>query len=733
MYNKIVKEINKIGDKISKLTDEQLKNKTHEFKERLKSGAEIEDIIIEAFAVAKEATKRITGKTLYDVQLCGGYVINQGRIAEIKAGEGKTLTAVLPAYVNSLKQEGVHIVTTNDYLAQRDFNEIGPILESLDVSVGIINQNMNYKEKKKAYNKDVTYGTNTEFGFDYLRDNLVKSKDEIVQRKLNCVIIDEADSILIDEAQTPMIISRKIEEVDNEKYNKAKMFVESLKGIHILKEKPKNRKQIQQIEKYDYYVDDTYKTVNLTQNGIKKAEAEYNLKNFYEETNIETINLVEQALKAKEIFKKDIDYIVNDGKAILIDKYTGRIMYGKRYTKGLHEAIEAKENLKIEESSVMLANITTQNYFKMYNKMSGMTGTAKSAEKELNDIYQIDVVKIPTNKPSKRIDHKDKIYKTKEEKYNAIINDIKETHKKGQPVLIGTTSIESSEKISDILKKENIEHQLLNAKNHELEAEIVKEAGKFGKVTIATNMAGRGTNILLDDESKKIGGLKIIGTEKNESARIDEQLRGRSGRQGEVGESIFYISKQDDLFRIYGSQKKAENMDYTIRKRLLYYDETLNYQRKIIHKNRKQILNKNIESKIKEFIELFCEELITTQNPKINEYKKELEEKEKIEISKENIEELKSKIIKRYESKIEEVGQDIFFEHQKNRILNVIDECWIEQLEIMEDLKNNIELRIYGGHNPIEEFKIEGKKYFDQMNKKIKMNIVTKLLFNSDY
>ena len=745
---KILEKIKKHEKEISQYNEQQLKEKTKELKKKIQQEKiELEEILPEAYAIAKRGTKIITGKTLYDVQIEGGYILNQGRIAEIKAGEGKTLTAVLPAYLNALEGKGVHIITTNEYLAKRDYNEVGKILEYLGITVGIIDQDMTTEERKKQYQKEVTYGTNTEFGFDYLRDNIARNKEEIVQRELNYAIIDEADSILIDEAQTPMIISNRKAKNDEKPYIKADKFVKSLKGIRIIKENPKDKKQLEENEKYDYVVDETYKTVVLTQKGIKKAEKEYNLKNFYEKENIETINLVKQALCANNILEKDVDYIIKDKSVQIIDKYTGRIMKGKRYTKGLHEAIEAKEGLKVDDSSTMVASITTQNYFKMYKKLSGMTGTAKTAEKELNEIYGLDVVEIPRNLKSKRKDRKDKIYGTEQEKLEAIIKEIKKSQEKGQPVLIGTISIEKSEELSKLLKKENIKHNILNAKNDKEEAKIVEQAGQIGKVTIATNMAGRGTNIIINqDEVIKAGGLKVIGTEKHESRRIDEQLRGRSGRQGQIGESIFYISLEDELIKIYGrnrkikskreiekAQKEAENKNYTSRKRMVNYDKTLNIQRRIIYGDRKQILEGVFEETIKNFIDYYCEQIIKENTEKANKVKQKLEEYEKINITEQNLKELEQKIYNRYRAKENEIGKTEFHEIEKERIIKVIDENWIEHLETMEYLKDNIELRVYGGYNPIQEYEKEGKKLFDKLIYKIKMNIINQLLFKNNY
>lgn len=754
---KILEKIKKHEKEISQYNEQQIKEKTEELKKKIQQEKiELEEILPEAYAIAKRGTKIITGKTLYDVQIEGGYILNQGRIAEIKAGEGKTLTAVLPAYLNALEGKGVHIITTNEYLAQRDYNEVGKILEYLGITVGIIDQDMTTEERKKQYQKEVTYGTNTEFGFDYLRDNIARNKEEIVQRELNYAIIDEADSILIDEAQTPMIISNRKAKNDEKPYIKADKFVKSLKGIRIIKENPKDKKQLEENEKYDYVVDETYKTVVLTQKGIKKAEKEYNLKNFYEKENIETINFVKQALCANNILEKDVDYIIKDKNVQIIDKYTGRIMKGKRYTKGLHEAIEAKEGLKIDDSSTMVASITTQNYFKMYKKLSGMTGTAKTAEKELNEIYGLDVVEIPRNLKSKRKDRKDKVYGAEQEKIEAIIKEIKKSQEKGQPVLIGTISIEKSEELSELLKKENIKHNILNAKNDKEEAKIVEQAGQIGKVTIATNMAGRGTNIIINqDEVIKAGGLKVIGTEKHESRRIDEQLRGRSGRQGQIGESIFYISLEDELIKIYGknreikskkeiksrtikkeiekAQKEAENKNYTSRKRMVNYDKTLNIQRRIIYGDRKQILEGIFEKTIKNFIDYYCEQIIKENTEKSNKVKQKLEEYEKINIREQNLKELEQKIYNRYKMKENKIGKTEFHEIEKQRILKVIDENWIEHLETMEYLKDNIELRVYGGYNPIQEYEKEGKKLFDKLIYKIKMNIINQLLFKNNY
>lgn len=763
----ILKEVNDLENVVCNYSKEQMQAKTNEFIEQLKQERKMDEILPEAFAMVREAVKRITGKRLYDVQIIGGYYLHQGRIAEIKAGEGKTLIESLPAYLNALNKKGVHVITTNEYLAKRDFEEVGEVLKYLGLSVGFIYQGMESKDRKEAYKMDVTYGVNTEFGFDYLRDNTVRDINDTVQRELNYAIIDEADSILLDEAQTPMIISQKGKEDKADEYIKARDFVNKLNGRTIIKEEPKNKKQQRENEKYDYIVDETYKTVELTEKGMKKAEEEYGVDNYYDAENYKIINYVRQALRAKEILKKDVDYIVLDNEVKLIDKFTGRIMHGKRFMKGLHQAIEAKEGLKIENSSKLIASITVQNYFKMYDKLSGMTGTAKTSEKEFNAVYELDVVQVPENKKSQRIDKRDRIFDDEKSKYEAVIEEIRKSKEKGQPVLVGTTSIENSEKLSNLLKKENIEHNILNAKNNKQEAEIVKEAGDVGKVTIATNMAGRGTNILLGGENEarkeevtKTGGLKIIGTEKHESRRIDEQLRGRSGRQGQVGESIFLLSLDDELIKIYGNkkrikeykkykpeklknvfledeflkaQKKAENRNYTIRKRMVRYDEVLDKQREIIYNDRKQVLKNNIDSIVKEFISYFCDNVINMSNKKDEKIIKSLERQENIKITKDNIDNLKEKIYNRYCAKAKEMGEEGFKTRIQSKLLFTIDDNWIDHLETMEDIKTNMELRVYGGYDPVGEYKIEGRKEFELLIYKIRMNFICGLLFDEKY
>ena len=765
---KLVRLVNSLESKFEEYTNQELLEQTKEFKKILSTKSKtMFQILPEAFAVVREAIKRITGKRLYDVQIIGGYYLSKGKIAEIKAGEGKTLIQSLPAYLYALDGKGVHVVTTNEYLSKRDFGEVGKILEFLGITVGLIYYGMERKERIKAYKKDVTYGSNTEFGFDYLRDNIAYEKDEIVQNGLNCAIIDEADSILLDEGQTPMIISEKKNKPNKYQYIKANNFVNNLKGINVLNENIKNKKQLKEIEEYDYVIYDAYKEIELTQKGIKKAEREYELQNLYESENIEIINYIKQALRANKILKKDEDYIVKDNNIFLIDIFTGRIMYGKRYTNGLQEAIEIKENIEVQESSEMLASITTQNYFKMYKKICGMTGTAKTSEKEFNNIYHLEVKKVPVYKKSKRKDKKNRIFYNIEDKYDAIIKEIKKSNLKGQPVLVGTTSIEKSEKLSELLNKSNIKHNILNAKNHEEEAKIVSEAGKIGKVTIATNMAGRGTNILLGGTDFKerekvvsLGGLKVIGTEKHESRRIDEQLRGRSGRQGEIGESIFYLSLEDEIIRRYRNintlkrysnnkkielkdiftkiiiskiQKKAEDINYSIRKRIVEYDEVLNINRNIIYRDRRKVLEGECMEITKEFILYFCKRILEDKSSKSIKVLNSIEKEEKITLRKENVEEITQIIYEKIIKRENELGKEKFDKILKNKLLKTIDENLTEYLEQMDDLKLNMELRAYGGYNPIDEYAKEGRQYLDITIDKIKMNFVNKILFNANY
>ena len=827
----IVEKINELEEEISKLTDEELKNKTNIFKKELAEGKTLDDILPEAFAVVREASKRVLGMRHFDVQLIGGIILHQGRIAEMKTGEGKTLVATLPVYLNALTGKGVHVITVNDYLAKRDSEWMGKLYKFLGLSVGLVIAGMEPKQKQEAYACDITYGTNNEFGFDYLRDNMVIYKNQLVQRGLEYAIVDEIDSILIDEARTPLIISGRANQ-SSDLYKKANDFVKRLKPKVIVEEDVKDEAQAEDNEKYDYIVDLKAKSASLTQKGIKKAEEEFRLENFNDIENSTLVHHVNQALRAHGIMKKDIDYIVKDGEVLIVDEFTGRIMYGRRYNNGLHQAIEAKEGVKIADESKTLATITFQNYFRMYNKLAGMTGTAMTEEAEFEEIYNLDVISIPTNKPMIRKDQNDVIYKNENAKFNAIVQSIKESHAKGQPVLVGTVSIEKSEKLSNILKKEGIKHEVLNAKYHEKEAEIIAQAGKYGAVTIATNMAGRGTDIMLggnseylakqemkrnkvpenlieeantyydtddqeilrareqfkkleekfDEEIKEekqkvieAGGLKIIGTERHESRRIDNQLRGRSGRQGDPGESKFYIGLDDDLMKIFGgdmitkvynsigmdenipienkiisnavesAQKKVEGRNFSIRKNVLKYDDVMNAQREIIYKQRRQVLDgENINENILNMIRTLAEEVVTTYFAGEGEVNVEVLDTEiknifGIDIQefiKENsknaekiIEKLQEVALDKYAEKEKEIGSDELRELERVVMLKVVDQKWMDHIDAMEELKNGIGLRAYGQQDPVVKYRIEGMDMFDEMVNDIKHDVV-KLLMN---
>ena len=827
----IVDSINELEESISKLSDEELKNKTTEFKAQLKEGKTLDDILPEAFAVVREASKRVLGMRHFDVLLIGGIILHQGRIAEMKTGEGKTLVATLPAYLNALTGEGVHVITVNDYLAKRDSEWMGKVYRFLGLSVGLIINGMNPKEKQEAYSCDITYGTNNEFGFDYLRDNMVIYKNQLVQRKLAYAIVDEIDSILIDEARTPLIISGRASESSN-LYKKADSFVRKLTPKIIVEEDVKDYEQAEDNEKYDYIVDLKAKSATLTGKGIKKAEQEFGLANFNDLDNSELVHNVNQALRAYGIMKKDVDYIVKDGEVLIVDEFTGRIMYGRRYNNGLHQAIEAKERVKIADESKTLATITFQNYFRMYGKLSGMTGTAMTEENEFQEIYKLDVIEIPTNKPMIRKDNPDIVYKNEDAKFRAVIKDIKASHEKGQPVLVGTVSISKSEKLSKLLDKEGIPHVVLNAKYHEKEAEIVAQAGKFGAVTIATNMAGRGTDIMLggnseylakqemkklnysqeqieqatafnetDDkdilsarekfrelekkydeqikeEKEKVteaGGLKIIGTERHESRRIDNQLRGRSGRQGDPGESRFYIGLDDDLMKIFGgnaiskvyntlgadedmpiesriisksveaAQKKVEDRNFSIRKHVLQYDDVMNTQREIIYKQRREVLDgENLKESILKMMDSSVENLVAVYTADIENVNKEafiqdikmsfdideVESLNKETINPEDIiNELKEKIHSMYEAKEKEFGDEDSRELERVVMLKVVDQKWMDHIDNMDELKNGIGLRAYGQKDPVVQYRIEGFDMFDEMINDIK-DEVTKILLH---
>ena len=827
----IVKKINSLEESMQKLSDKELSGKTEEFKTRLNNGETLDDILPEAFAVVREASKRVLGMRHFDVQLIGGIILHQGRIAEMKTGEGKTLVATLPVYLNSLTGKGVHVITVNDYLAKRDSEWMGKLYRYLGLTVGLVIPGMNPENKQKAYNCDVTYGTNNEFGFDYLRDNMAKYKSQLVQRELNYVIIDEIDSILIDEARTPLILSG-IGTQSSDLYKKADRFVRKLTPKILVEEDVKDNEQAEDNEKYDYIVDLKAKSASLTQKGIKKAEQEFGLQNFNDIENSELVHNVNQALRAHGIMKKDVDYIVKDGEVLIVDEFTGRIMYGRRYNNGLHQAIEAKENVKIADESKTLATITFQNFFRLYNKLSGMTGTAMTEEKEFEEIYNLDVIEIPTNKPLIRIDQPDIIYKNENGKYRAVIQDIKRSNEKGQPVLVGTVSIEKSEKLSKLLDKEGIKHQVLNAKQHEKEAAIIAQAGKYGAVTIATNMAGRGTDIMLggnseflakqemsklkyspelieqstafnetDDEEilearkkykeleekfeKEIkeekekvlaaGGLKIIGTERHESRRIDNQLRGRSGRQGDPGESVFYISLDDDLMKIFGgdmitnvyntlgadenlpiqvkllskavesAQKKVENRNFTIRKNVLQYDDVMNTQREIIYKQRREVLDgNNIKENISKMIDTVAENLVNLYATEDGVNKEALlpdisttfgfNDISSLDDKKLNIdkitEEIKEKAHKKYKEKEEIFGEKVLRELERVVMLKIVDERWMDHIDSMDELKDGIGLRAYGQKDPVVQYRIEGFDMFDQMVSDIQLNVV-KILMNT--
>ena len=826
----IVDKINSLEDEISKLTDEELKNKTNEFKEQLDNGKTLDDILPEAFAVVREASKRVLGMRHFDVQLIGGIILHQGRIAEMKTGEGKTLVATLPVYLNALTGRGVHVITVNDYLAKRDSEWMGKLYKFMGLSVGLVIAGMDPKAKQKAYACDITYGTNNEFGFDYLRDNMVIYKEQLVQRDLAYAIVDEIDSILIDEARTPLIISGRANQ-SSDLYKKANDFVKRLTPKVIVEEDVKDEAQAEDNENYDYIVDLKAKSASLTQKGIKKAEETFHLENFNDIENSTLVHHVNQALRAHGVMKKDIDYIVKDGEVLIVDEFTGRIMYGRRYNNGLHQAIEAKEGVKIADESKTLATITFQNYFRMYDKLSGMTGTAMTEEAEFEEIYNLDVISIPTNKPMIRKDLNDAIYKNEKAKFNAIVQSVKESHEKGQPVLIGTVSIEKSEKLSNILKKEGIKHEVLNAKYHEKEAEIIAQAGKFGAVTIATNMAGRGTDIMLggnseylakqemrknkipenlieesntyyetddqeilrarekfnelekkyDEEIKEekekvlaVGGLKIIGTERHESRRIDNQLRGRSGRQGDPGESKFYIGLDDDLMKIFGgdmitkvynavgmdesipienkiisnavesAQKKVEGRNFSIRKNVLKYDDVMNAQREIIYKQRRQVLDgENLKDNILNMIKSLAEEVVISQFAGDNDVNQEALNtniknifgvdisdfvKENAKDSNKIIEKLQEVALLEYDKKEAEIGSEELRELERVVMLKVVDQKWMDHIDAMDELKDGIGLRAYGQQDPVVKYRIEGMDMFDEMVLDIKHDVVQMMM-----
>ncbi len=745
-FSKIADEIEALKEEYRKKTDEELKEMTPKLKEELANGKTLDDIIVPAFATVREVARRVIGEEPYYVQLLGGLAIHYGNIAEMKTGEGKTLTTILPAYLNALTGKGVHVVTVNEYLTARNAEWMGPVYNFLGLTVGTNLRELSPKEKQEVYNADITYSTNNEIGFDYLRDNMVLRKEDRVQRPLNFVIIDEVDSILIDEARTPLIIS-------GGKFNSANLYIDADQAVKKL------------VEEEDYTVDEKTKTVILTENGSKKIEKHFKLKNLYDSENTALVHHINQALKANYGMKLDVDYVVSEtGEILIVDQFTGRLMHGRQFSDGLHQAIEAKENVKINEETKTLATITFQNLFRMYNKISGMTGTAKTEEEEFRDIYNMYVIEIPTNKPCIREDMADYMYATMEGKYKAIVKFIEKVHSTGQPILVGTISVEANEYLSSLLKKAKIPHEVLNAKNHAREAEIIEQAGQKGAVTIATNMAGRGTDIKLGEGVKELGGLCVIGTERHESRRIDNQLRGRSGRQGDPGYSQFFISFEDELMRRFGTdriknmiqalgaddqeirskmfsksvesaQKKIEGNNYDTRKNLLDYDNIVSEQRKIIYERRNELLDsENVHEicidTIKDFILDLVEDHIAPEGYLTDDdlenicdhLNASLVKNDKIEIeslknkSTEEVSEYLSNIIlKDYETKTEDVPEEIIADFERQISLKVIDEAWVKHISSMEHLREGIGLRGYGQTNPLQAYALEGYDIFDQM------------------
>ena len=751
----VEQQINPLEDGLKKLSDSSLANKTNEFKARLAKGETLDDILPEAFAVVREASRRVLGMRHFDVQLIGGIVLHRGNIAEMCTGEGKTLVATAPVYLNALEGKGVHVITVNDYLAKRDSEWMGQVYKFLGLSVGLIVHDLDFQQRKIAYNSDITYGTNNEFGFDYLRDNMVTSLDQMVQRPLHYCLIDEVDSILIDEARTPLIISGPGQKSTDNYYVMAKLVP------HLKKDE-------------DYTIDEKQKTVAPTEAGVAKMEKMLHVENLYDAENLELNHLFVQALRAQTMMQRDKDYVVKDGEVVIVDEFTGRLMYGRRYSDGLHQAIEAKEGLEVQRESQTLATITFQNYFRMYDKLAGMTGTAKTEEQEFIKIYGLPVIQIPTNKPIQRKDLPDVVFKTKRGKYRAVVKEVERRHATGQPILIGTTSIEQSEELSHMLDAAKIPHSVLNAKYHEKEAAIVALAGQKGAVTIATNMAGRGTDIQLGDGVADLGGLAIIGTERHESRRIDNQLRGRAGRQGDPGSSQFFLSLEDDLLRIFGgdnikkfmekmgldedepinsrmvsnaiqkAQKRVEARNFDIRKYVLEYDDVMNQQRKVVYEQRRRILEgENMKDQVLRMVDTIIEKgMQTYADPKL--YPEEwdfagllkysekyflapgeikLEEIE--DMSREEVEDkLKTIAHETYESREKSIGSSMMRELEKAVMLKVVDSKWMEHLDDMDMLKEGIGLRSYGQRNPIVEYKVEAYDIFEEMQQAMMETIV---------
>ena len=779
----IVDKINSLEPEFTSLTDEQLRAKTDEYKERLANGETLDDLLPEAFATVREAAKRVLGMRHFDVQLIGGIVLHQGRIAEMKTGEGKTLVSTCPAYLNALTGNGVHIVTVNDYLAKRDAEWMGQVHEFLGLKVGVILHDLQKAERQEAYAADITYGTNNELGFDYLRDNMVVYERDMVQRGLPYCIIDEVDSVLIDEARTPLIISGMGED-SSKLYQLANSFVRTLKAGRILNEEealnPLTREDIQ--EEGDYVVDEKAKTVSLTQDGVKKAERYFNLENLADPENLAIQHHINNALKANYNMHLDKDYVIKDGEIVIVDEFTGRMMPGRRYSDGLHQAIEAKEGVDVRSESKTLATITFQNFFNKYAKKAGMTGTAQTEESEFRHIYGMDVVCIPTNLPVQRKDLSDVVYQTEAAKFRAVVESIKESVATGQPVLVGTVTIDKSELLSSMLKKEGIKHQVLNAKYHEKEAEIVALAGQKGAITIATNMAGRGTDIKLGEGVTELGGLKIIGTERHESRRIDNQLRGRAGRQGDPGESRFYISLEDDLMRLFGSekvskmiaalglpedepiehgmltkaienaQKKVEGNNFSTRKSLLDYDEVMNEQREIIYAERLEVLKgADLKDKILNMIKVVAEHYVNIYIQNENEPDEwdligltealvpqfggrleclALNDEQKDKMGKEELVSLiAEEAEKRYEAKETEFGTEQMRELERVILLRVVDSKWMDHIDDMDQMRQGIRLRAYGQRDPIVEYKFLSYDMFDELNTNIQLDTI-RSLFN---
>ena len=775
----IVNKIESLRPEMQSLTDEELRGKTEEFKKRLQNGETLDDLLPEAYAVVREGAKRSLNMEHYRVQLIGGIILHQGRIAEMRTGEGKTLVSTLPAYLNALEGKGVHIVTVNDYLAHRDAEWMGQVHRFLGLTVGVVLNSMTPEERREAYNCDITYVTNNELGFDYLRDNMVVYKKQLVLRDLHYAIIDEVDSVLIDEARTPLIISGQSGK-STRLYEACDILARQMKRGEDVAELSKIDAMmgVVQEETGDFIVNEKDKVINLTEAGVEKVERFFQIDNFADPENLEIQHNIILALRAHNLMFRDKDYVVKDDQVLIVDEFTGRIMPGRRYSDGLHQAIEAKEHVKVKRESKTLATITFQNFFNLFAKKAGMTGTALTEEREFRDIYGMDVIEIPTNRPVARVDHQDAVYKTKKEKLHAIVQAVEEAHAKGQPVLVGTITIEASEEISDMLKRRGIQHKVLNAKFHELEAEIVADAGIHGAVTIATNMAGRGTDIKLDEEAKAAGGLMIIGTERHESRRIDNQLRGRAGRQGDPGESKFYISLEDDVMRLFGSerlinmfntlgipegqeiqhkmlsnaiesaQKKIENNNYGVRKNLLEYDRVMSEQREIIYSERRRVLDgesmrdviyKMITDVVEHCVDMAIGEDASSDEWDFNELNSLLlpiiplkpVTKERITATRKNglKQQLKEEAVKLYEAKETEFPEaEMMREVERVILLKVIDKKWMAHIDDMDQLRQGIGLQAYGQRDPVIEYKISGYEMFDEMTENIREDTVRLLL-----